>query len=169
MTTVSVDLEPRAFSPSDRWLSSLLHMPTTHRAASAMMGIAGVTIALVLTGCSSVGSGEAQARSAALRFHQALEGGDASSACGLLAPRTRAELESSAKTPCAKALPGEGLPKAVGVGVGVGTTDVYGTNARVVLDGDTLFLARFGAQWKVTAAGCEPRPDLPYDCHVKGG
>ncbi len=140
-------------------------MPTTYRAASATMAIAGVTIALVLTGCSSVGSGEAQARSAALRFHQALDGGDASSACDLLAPRTRAEIEASAKTPCSQALPGEGLPKAVGVG----TTDVYGTNARVVLDGDTLFLARFGAQWKVTAAGCEPRPDLPYDCTVKGG
>ena len=37
------------------------------------------------------------------------------------------------------------------------------------LDKDTLFLARFDQGWRVTAAGCTPHGDLPYDCTVKGG
>ena len=36
------------------------------------------------------------------------------------------------------------------------------------MDSDTVFLARFGALWKVTAAGCKLRPGVPYDCAVKG-
>jgi hypothetical protein len=53
---------------------------------------------------------------------------------------------------------------------GVRRVDVHGRQARVRLAGDTLFLARFDAGWKVVAAGCEPQPDeQPYDCMVKGG
>ncbi|MEV5886330.1 hypothetical protein AB0L74_27060 [Streptomyces sp. NPDC052020] len=51
----------------------------------------------------------------------------------------------------------------------VRTVDVYGGQARVVLGHDTVFLARFPAGWKVTAAGCRPRADQPYQCEIKGG
>lgn len=47
--------------------------------------------------------------------------------------------------------------------------DVYGNQARAVLAADTLFLSRFPDGWKVTAAGCEERPDKPYQCEIKGG
>ena len=47
--------------------------------------------------------------------------------------------------------------------------DVHGRQARVTLTADTLFLALFSTGWKVTAAGCTPRPDQPYDCTVEGG
>ncbi|MFE5491394.1 hypothetical protein ACFQ7Z_15815 [Streptomyces virginiae] len=47
--------------------------------------------------------------------------------------------------------------------------DVYGWQAMVRLSGDTLFLSQFGKGRKVVAAGCTPRPDLPFDCQVKGG
>ena len=91
-------------------------------------------------------------------------------ACELLAPGTREELEQSSETSCHEALADAGLPDATTVS----SADVYGGNARVVLEGDTggsgdtVFLARFGVQWKVVAAGCTARPDLPYDCDVKG-
>jgi hypothetical protein len=35
--------------------------------------------------------------------------------------------------------------------------------------GDVVFLTVSGADWLVTAAGCTPRPERPYDCQVSGG
>ena len=119
---------------------------------------------LPVAGCSVVGPDQAEADSAAQRFHAALTRGQPAAACDLLAPETLKEVVQAAGSSCPKALTDEALP---GAGT-VTATDVYGTNARVVMDGDTLFLARFGPQWRVTAAGCSPRPDLPYDCQVKG-
>ena len=122
-------------------------------------------ILVLATGCSSVGPALAMAGSAARSFHEALADNEPAVACDLLAPDTRKELEQSAESSCPQALADAGLPDAATVTM----TDVYGLNARVVLDGDTVFLARFGTQWKVTAAGCKARPGLPYDCDVKGG
>ncbi|MEV7180696.1 hypothetical protein [Kitasatospora sp. NPDC093679] len=46
---------------------------------------------------------------------------------------------------------------------------MFGQQARAVLEGDTVFLSAFPDGWKITAAGCEPRPEMPYRCDVKGG
>jgi len=118
---------------------------------------------VLMTGCSSVEPDLSMSGSAARLFHEALADNEAA-ACELLAPTMRKELEQSAKSPCPQALADAGLPDATIVT----TADVYDPNARVVMDGDTVFLARFGTQWKVTAAGCKASPDLPYDCDVKG-
>jgi hypothetical protein len=140
-------------------------MPTARMpAASGSLMALFCTLALV-TGCSSVGPDLSMSGSAARRFHEALADNEPALACELLAPGSRKELEQSAKSPCPQALAEAGLPQAATVT----TADVYGTNAWVVMDGDTVFLARFGTSWKVTAAGCKSRPDLPYDCDVKGG
>ena len=138
-------------------------LPARMPAASGCITTVFCILALA-TGCSSVGPDTSLSRSAARRFHQALADNEAAAACGLLAPRTREDLEQSAKTSCPQALADADLPDAATVV----TADVYGLNARVVMDGDTVFLARFGTQWKVTAAGCKVRQDLPYDCDVKG-
>ncbi len=90
---------------------------------------------------------------------------DGRQACALLAPRTLDELEKSERTSCAQAVIEEQLP----TGDAVRRVDVYGDQARVVLTVDTLFLAHFPSGWKVTAAGCAPRPEQPYDCTIKGG
>jgi hypothetical protein len=126
--------------------------------------VTAVTVLGLATGCSSAGPSSSAVDAAAVGFHAAVANGRLTAACALLAPRTLQEVEQSAKAPCPKALADADLPGARAVT----TTDVYGTNARVVLTGDTVFLARFGTVWKVTAAGCKPRPDLPYDCDVKG-
>ena len=46
---------------------------------------------------------------------------------------------------------------------------VYDTSGQVRYDDDVVFLADFPEGWKVTAAGCVPQPDAPYDCKVQGG
>ncbi|MGN9763355.1 hypothetical protein [Streptomyces sp. SD31] len=119
----------------------------------------------VSTGCGASGGRGEGASAAAIGFTDALRQGDGRQACALLAPRTLEELEKSERTPCDQAVTQEQLP----AGYAVRRVDVYGDQARVVLADDTLFLAHFSAGWKVTAAGCTPRPEQPYDCQVKGG
>ncbi|MFE9394400.1 hypothetical protein [Streptomyces flavidovirens] len=122
---------------------------------------------LALSGCSSVGVREDAAAAAALRFEKNLRGGRVLSGCDGLAPGTREELEETARSRCPPALEDLGLPSAREVR----RVDVYGGQARVVLDLATLFLSSFPGGWKVVAAGCEPRPEseVPYRCDLKGG
>lgn len=97
-------------------------------------------------------------------FYQAVASGDAATACDLLAPATKSELEQSEQKPCEDAVLGAGIPDA-------GQPDrtrVFGTMAQVELTGDTAFLAEFQGGWKVMAVGCTARPELPYDCEVSG-
>ncbi|QZY20220.1 hypothetical protein [Streptomyces decoyicus] len=89
--------------------------------------------------------------------------------CAALAPATNEELEQSAKSGCVQAI-GQAIHEqelpAAGAVQGV---DVYGDQARVLLEQDTVFLAHFSTGWKLTAAGCRPRPQRPYQCEIKGG
>jgi hypothetical protein len=118
---------------------------------------------LSLTACSGLGNAESgNAREAAQRFMRAVTD-DPGAACALLAPQTLEELEDS-EGACDSALPEQDL----GSATGDGTVDVYGKDAVVHLGDATVFLARFDDGWRVTAAGCTPVPDRPYDCTVKG-
>lgn len=128
----------------------------------------GVLLAVLAatTGCgAAAGEREEAASAAATGFTGALQRADGRRACALLAPRTLDELEKSEQTSCDRAVIQERLP----AGDTVRGVDVYGGQARVVLTDDTLFLAHFPTGWKVTAAGCTPRPQQPYDCAVQGG
>jgi hypothetical protein len=121
-----------------------------------------VVIALSITGCGHMGSAEdANASEVAIAFDRELSA--PAEACRLLAPGTLSELEGSFG-PCDQFLPKQHLP-AGGRVVGV---DVYGKDAVVQLDRDVIFLARFHDGWKVTAAGCTPMQDRPFDCTLKG-
>lgn len=101
----------------------------------------------------------------ASQFRSAVAAGDAAAACRLLAPETRNQIERSTKRPCVSALPEEDLPTDGGR---VRTVDVYGDQARVVFADDTVFLASFTTGWRITAAGCVPRGEQPYDCTIRG-
>jgi hypothetical protein len=97
-------------------------------------------------------------------FEAALKRGDATTACGLLAPPTRQELEQSQSEKCAKALPDQDVPAAATEP----DVEVYGDEAIARVAGDVVFLTNVGGTWMVSAAGCKPQPDQPYDCEVKG-
>lgn len=98
-------------------------------------------------------------------FVQAYETQDGRAACAVLAPGTRSELEESVGRPCAEAV----LEEQLDVTDGPHRIQVFGTQAIASFGGDTMFLARFPDGWKVTAAGCTPRPARPYDCVISGG
>jgi len=123
----------------------------------------GVAAALLLTGCAH-GSTDGSSR-AALGFATAVASRDGGAACTLLAPATRAALESSQKQPCEKAVLGADLPSSRSVR----RAEQYGGESLVVLDKDTVFVSRFSIGWRVVAAGCKDRGlKLPYDCQLSG-
>lgn len=119
---------------------------------------------LVLAGCAGQGSVEDRpASDAAEHFTRAVRS-DPAAACGLLAPQTRVKLEDE-QGPCRTSLPESKVPQDAG---SVREVKVYGKDAVAYLERDTVFLARFDDGWRVTAAGCTPNGDRPYDCDVEG-
>ncbi|MFF5158028.1 hypothetical protein ACFY3N_17600 [Streptomyces sp. NPDC000348] len=126
---------------------------------------AGVVAVAVLTSCGATSGRSDRVTEDVTRFESALRAGRHAYLCAALAPSTRQELEQSAGSRCEQAVGEQKLPPA-GAVRGV---EVYGGQARVVLEHDTVFLARFPTGWKVTAAGCRPRPRQPYQCEIKGG
>ncbi|MDQ1032616.1 hypothetical protein QF035_010198 [Streptomyces umbrinus] len=130
----------------------------------------GVVVAVLLGGCSASGCGTVAERRNDVRdttavFERALGEGAYDRVCAVLAPVTVEEVEQSAGSPCVRAMSEASLPP----GGPVRRTDVYGNQARAVLSSDTLFLSHFTYGWRVVAAGCEPRPQEPYQCRIKGG
>ena len=125
-------------------------------------GLVGGCAVLAVGGCAAP---PGPAGSTASRFDAAVGRSAWSTACAMLAPVTRDDLEQSAGTPCADALAQVGLEPA-GPVVRV---EVFGTMAQARMGQDTVFLARFPGGWKVLAAGCSPQPGRPYDCRLQGG
>lgn len=119
---------------------------------------------LALSACGGSAARKASASAAATAFEKALSGGDRTALCAALAPETRGEVEDSAKKACADAI----VEQVLSAGGPIHGVDVHGRQARVVLASDTLFLSEFRDGWKITAAGCLPRPGRPYQCSVKG-
>jgi hypothetical protein len=124
-----------------------------------------VVAVMVVAGCGSVSDRGGAAAVVARTFLAAVDDGDGAGACAVLAPDTVAALERSAGEPCVDAVVDEDLPEPAHVRA----TDVYGQWARVLLDDDTVFLAMFPGGWRVVAAGCRSRGELPYECVLQGG
>jgi hypothetical protein len=147
--------------PERRWPANIRHC---RRRTGRLLAAVAVTV-VSLAGCSAIGPDAETAGSTAEVFHAAIAASDGVRGCALLAPRTVSALESDAGEPCAEALLEEDLPEALTVR----TSEVYGVNAQVVMDGDVVFLATFSGRWFITAAGCEPSDNGPYDCTLEGG
>lgn len=118
----------------------------------------------LVSACSTLGPDPGSAAQVALAFQQSLAADDGDGACALLAPETEDEVAKEGGGSCATALPGVGLPDSGAVK----DSQAFGRSAQVVLDDDVLFLAIFDGQWRITAAGCTPRGEQPYDCLVEG-
>jgi hypothetical protein len=133
------------------------------RARSAAGVAAVAVVAVLMSGCDA--QAEPAARAVAEGFVRAVAAHRGATACALLAPETRSQLEQSAGMGCAAAILEEGLPQ-----VGVVEDSVsFGTMGEVQFAEDTVFVAEFPGGWKVMAAGCSPVPGHPYDCRLQGG
>ena len=140
---------------------------TLRRRQRAVLGVTvWVPVCLGALGGCATSTEEQAAAQAALQF-AATWSADPQTACALLAPRSRDELERTSEQSCEEALPSENLPASTVVT----RTDLAGHSARVDLDGQTVFLARFDSGWKIVAAGCSKQydePSTPYTCQVQG-
>ncbi|MCG6499946.1 hypothetical protein [Kitasatospora sp. A2-31] len=123
-----------------------------------------MVLAATVTGCGQLASREDAAAAVVRTFEQDTVRGDTAAMCAALAPGTRDELEDQEKAGCEQAIAGLNLP----AGGQLRRIDVFGQQARAVMEGDTVFLSVFPEGWKITAAACEPRPKMPYRCDVKG-
>lgn len=113
----------------------------------------------LLTGCSSMQQPEVA--DVATTFED--PGADPQARCDLLAPATLVAFEEGESAACADAI--EDAPLEGGE---VRSVQIWGGDAQVKLAGDTLFLTETRAGWRVTAAGCQPQGEAPYDCEVEG-
>lgn len=123
--------------------------------------IAALPAVLLLAAC--VPAEQPAALQTATTFQQAVRQRDGQAACDLIAPEARDRLEAGSRQPCPAALTALDLSPDV-----PGSIAVWGDNAQLRLPSGALFLAKFRSGWKVTAAGCRPRPELPYACAVAG-
>ena len=123
-------------------------------------------LGLVLGGCGTSDDRE-QARNAVIRFYHALEEHRGGAACAELSSSTVSQLESQSGQRCARAITDIRLR-----GGAVSRTEVFVTNAKVdVTSGESAYLDREAAGWKLSAVGCRPNEgkprDRPLDCEVE--
>lgn len=129
------------------------------------LGVAAI-VAMTAVAVTSCGSAETpEVTHVARQFADAVAAHRGAAACSYLAPSTKSALVQSEGKPCSAALLKEHLPQAGAIR----SATAYGTMAQVKLARDTLFLSRFNQGWRVTAAGCSPQKDRPYNCTLQGG
>ena len=101
--------------------------------------------------CCACGSRSNDAvESAAEDFYSAVSAEDGEPRVDLLVPETGSELEEDAEVDCESAILEQDLPSITEVE----TIEVYGRNARVVLDSDTAFLTKTSAGWQLIGGLC---------------
>ena len=130
-----------------------------------------VLCATAVAGCGVARPGTSAADATVQAFYRAISADDGTGACAVLAPSTIENLEDDADEPCAEAVldgdVGETLTERA-QDPGDPSARVAGRAAQVTLTTDVLFLTISGDHWLVTAAGCDARPDRPYDCVLEG-
>lgn len=130
------------------------------------LSLCAVALALIFaslaSGCGTDSSAP-HARRAVQAFYSALERHDGAAACRVLSDDTRSSLETSEKKPCKEAVFSLGLSPARVVAV-----RVYATSAEAVLTGgEAVFLDQDPDGWKISAVGCKPQHEQPYDCDLE--
>lgn len=127
--------------------------------------------ALVAAAAGCAGPGDGDAREVVDRFYAAVAAGDGDAACALLLAGAAADLAEEEQEPCPDALLDPAGPGGVlGERAAAATVESVhraGSQAQVLTASDTVFLARSGDTWVVTAVGCDPHGERPYDCEVE--
>ena len=125
--------------------------------------VASVVAALLVVGCGN-GDHEREAAAAVTRLAEAAERGDGAAACEELTEDAAGELDEPAGQACETEIVNLGLTASP-----VAAASVSITSAKVDLaGGGSFFLDETPEGWKVSAAGCEPRPGGRYDCRLEG-
>jgi hypothetical protein len=97
------------------------------------------------------------------RFATALDERDGRAACVELSADTRKALESEEASECEEAI----LELDLTLGQ-VSAVEVADSAATVELsEGGSIYLDDTSEGWRISAVGCEPRPDEPDDCDVE--
>jgi hypothetical protein len=121
-----------------------------------------LTVSVSLAGCAASPGESADAAARARSLFQAVDRHDGRAACAALAPAA-AESLATGGSACEDEIMKVGL-----TGGPISHVQVWSDRAQLRAGSDTVFLAQFGGHgWKVTAAGCEPRRDRPYDCEIE--
>ena len=122
-------------------------------------------LSLALAACGTE-EREDDAAAVAERFHAALAAGDGAAACEDLSEETASRLERQEKRPCEEAILGLELPE--GGTVAYRRVELRSAMTRLA-EGGTDFLDEGSDGWKISAAGCEPKPpEQPYECELEG-
>ena len=119
-------------------------------------------VACAWSTASCAGAQDTAVADAATGLLDAASSGDGATACSLLAPPVRTELQDASGHSCERAVLDEGLEEVSGAV----ETQVFDTSAQAVVGTQTLFLARFDGQWLVIGAACSAVPAHPYDCNI---
>jgi hypothetical protein len=120
---------------------------------------AGVALMAGAVACSSAAQPDVE--TAVAQFAGAIARHDGEAACALLTDDARRGTETFGRS-CAEQLATLPDPGAVE------QVEVWSDAAQVRLAGDTMFLLRFPDGWRVSAAGCTPEEEAPYQCEVQG-
>jgi hypothetical protein len=128
-----------------------------------MLGVpASAALALAVAGCSGTPH-ERGVAAAARSFVAKVKAGDGAAACALLTEDARSSVPGATGQPCAEA-----ISHVKEQGGAVRGVQVWGDAAQVRVGDDVLFLRLTSGEWRVSAAGCTPQPEGPYDCEVGG-
>jgi hypothetical protein len=122
---------------------------------------AATLVLLAAGGTACASAAEPTVAATATSFASAMARHDGVTACDLLTDAARRDAETFGRS-CATELatlpdPGD-----------VQQVDVWGDAAQARLAGDTLFLLQSPDGWRVSAAGCTPQGEAPYQCEVQG-
>ena len=134
--------------------------------ARCLASLTALVTSLAGAGCGT-GDDERRVRSVTDRFYAALQGHAGERACAQLSENTVNALESASGRSCAQAITALPLP-----GRRTARSIVYLDSARAdvagAAQGEAAFLDRTARGWRISAAGCRPKGDGPYDCQLEG-
>jgi hypothetical protein len=134
--------------------------------APRAMSLTALVVCLTGAGCGTKDD-ERSVGTVADRFYSALRAHAGDRACAQLSTNAVKTLESASGRSCAAAINKLKLP-----GVRTAHSTVYLDSARAEVagaePGEAAFLDRTALGWRISAAGCTPKGDGPYDCELEG-